>query len=186
MNERARLSGSAMSGSEKLLGGLPFVSRTFEGGFKDNPYVLDMDANLYIGPADHISRDEHSAIEIIYHFLKQTGRVSLSLREMFRNRLLLLEAFEAFDHARRDDGPEEFRLVLFGTYDGEALRAGRDDDLPAGPCGRSVNELKRRLYGVCARADRDFSARTLSPGQQRTEARFEEHRRALDEGVRRP
>ena len=41
----------------KLLGSLPFVSRTFEGHFKDSPYVLDMDANLYIGPADQLSRE---------------------------------------------------------------------------------------------------------------------------------
>ncbi|MCP4047037.1 MAG: hypothetical protein GY732_13745, partial [Gammaproteobacteria bacterium] len=48
------------SGGGKLLGGLPFVSRTFEGYFTDTPYVLDMDANLYLGPADHLSRDMHA------------------------------------------------------------------------------------------------------------------------------
>ena len=32
----------------KLLGNFPFISRTFEGRFKDNPYVLDADGNLFI------------------------------------------------------------------------------------------------------------------------------------------
>ena len=72
---------------KKLLGGLSFVSRTFEGTFKETPYVLDMDANLYIGPADAVSRDEHSAVEVVYHFLRQTGRLDLNLRELLSNRL---------------------------------------------------------------------------------------------------
>ena len=86
-----------MPANKKLLGGLSFVSRTFEGQFRENPYVLDMDANLYVGPADHLSRDEHSGIEVIYHFLSQTGRVGLTLKELLRDRLALLDAFDALD-----------------------------------------------------------------------------------------
>jgi hypothetical protein len=50
----------------KLLGSLPFVSRTFEGYIKDSPYVLDMDVNQYTGPADQFSRDPHAAVEVIF------------------------------------------------------------------------------------------------------------------------
>jgi len=161
-----------MSSNVKLLGGLPFVSRTFEGKFKENPYVLDMDANLYIGPADHVSRDEHPGIEVVYHFLTQTNKIKRPLRELLRNRLLLLEAFDAYDDARSDAGSQEFRIYLFGTYDGEPLVAVQDDEMPSGPCGRSVNELKRRFYGICARLDPDFDAHTLTPEQVEVEARF--------------
>ncbi len=161
-----------MHPGKKLLGGLPFVSRTFEGHFKDNPYVLDMDANLYIGPADHISRDEHSAIEVVYHFLNQTGRVELPLRELLRNRLALLDAFAAFDDARLDDGGEEFHLYIFGTYDGEPLQDAGDDELPAGPCGKTINELKLRFYNICSRLDSEFQKRQLSSRQRAAESRF--------------
>lgn len=157
---------------KKLLGGLSFVSRTFEGRFKENPYVLDMDANLYIGPADHLSRDEHAGIEVIYHFLVQTGRVSHSLRDLLRDRLLYLEALGQFDEARMESGAQEFRIRLFGTYDGEPLVAVQDDDLPAGPCGRTVNEIKLRFYDTCRRLDPDFRGRTLSPVHQEVERRF--------------
>jgi hypothetical protein len=159
---------------KKLLGGLSFVSRTFEGTFKENPYVLDMDANLYIGPADHLSRDEHSAIEVVYHFLRQTGRIDLSLRDLLGNRLRLLEAFHAFDEARSDAGADEFRVLVFGTYDGELLAAGDDDDLPAGPCGMAVNELKQRFYAMCQRKDEEFGTRQLGPEHRQAEARFTE------------
>ena len=165
-----------MQSGKKLLGGLSFVSRTFEGRFKDNPYVLDMDANLYIGPADHVSRDEHSAVEVVYHFLNQTGRLELPLRELLRDRRALLDGFAAFDEARRDDGGEEFRLFIFGTYDGEPLQPD-DDELPAGPCGKSINELKLRFYNLCARLDREFSQRTLDGRQRAAEARFTGHLR---------
>lgn len=161
-----------MREDDKLLGGLPFVSRTFEGKFKDNPYVLDMDANLYVGPADHVTRDEHASLEVIYHFLRQTNRVHLPLREVLRNRSYLLDMFAAFDEARGDNGEGEFNVHLFGTYDGEPLLALLDDELPAGPCGKSVNELKRRFYRLCARTDKDFSARTLTSEQRRAESRF--------------
>lgn len=166
-------SATQMRDHRKLLGGLPFVSRTFEGTFKEIPYVLDMDANLYIGPADHISRDEHSAIEVIYHFLHQTGKVKLPLRELLRNRLQLLEAYAAFDDARMESDAEEFRIFLFGTYDGEPLVAVDDDELPAGPCGRTVNEIKRRFYELCTRLDASFASRELSEAQQRVERRFQ-------------
>lgn len=157
---------------KKLLGGLPFVSRTFEGTFKENPYVLDMDANLYIGPADHLSRDEHSAIEVVYHFLRQTGRIDLGLRELLGNRLRLLEAFRAFDEARAETDANDFRVLVFGTYDGEALVPGADDDLPAGPCGKTVNELKVRFYDLCRRKDTEFASRELPEDLARVEARF--------------
>ena len=151
---------------------LPFVSRTFEGHFKDNPYVLDMDANLYIGPADHVSRDEHSAIEVVYHFLSQTGRVGLPMRLLLRDRLAVLDAFTAFDEARLDGGGEEFRLYIFGTYDGEPLQDEGDDELPAGPCGKTINELKLRFYNICSRLDTDFQQRRLNPRQKAAETRF--------------
>lgn len=166
-----------MHSAKKLLGGLPFVSRTFEGRFKDNPYVLDMDANLYIGPADHVSRDEHSAIEVVYHFLNQTGRLDLPLRELLRDRCFLLDAFAAFDEARREDGGEEFRLHVFGTYDGEPLQGDTDDELPAGPCGKSINELKLRFYNICSKLDAQFHQRSLNPLQRTAEARFTVHLR---------
>ena len=51
---------------EKLLGDVSFVKRTFEGRFIDAPFVLDMDANLYVGPADDVSRDQHAAVEVVY------------------------------------------------------------------------------------------------------------------------
>lgn len=161
-----------MHSDKKLLGGLSFVSRTFEGRFKENPYVLDMDANLYIGPADHLSRDEHSAIEVIFHFLAQTGKIRQPLRELLRNRLLLLSAFAAFDEARSESTSEEFRIYVFGTYDGEPLLEDGDDDLPAGPCGKSVNELKLRFYTLCSRLDKEFRSRVPSEEQRKTEARF--------------
>jgi len=126
----------------KLLGSLPFVSRTFEGHFKESPYVLDMDANLYVGPADSLSRDHHAAVEVIWHFLSETGRIEAPLREVLRDRALLLDAFAAFDRARVDD-----------------------DDLPAGPCGQSVNQVKLRFYRLCRRLDREFKTRTLEPRQ---------------------
>ena len=156
----------------KLLGSLSFVSRTFEGSFKDSPYVLDMDANLYIGPADHRARDEHSAIEVIFHFLQQTGRLDGSLRDLMRDKRALLNAFNALDEARQNDEKEEFRIFVFGTYDGEMLAAVADDELPAGPCGRSVNELKRRFYTICSRTDPKFAERELSEEQQQAERNF--------------
>jgi len=76
-------------GGTKLLGSLPFVSRTFEGRFEDTPFVLDMDANLYIGPADHLSRDQHAAVEVVFHFLSQTGRIQAPVRRVLRDRGLI-------------------------------------------------------------------------------------------------
>ena len=161
-----------MQASKKLLGGLPFVSRTFEGQFKENPYVLDMDANLYIGPADQLSRDEHSGIEVIYHFLAQTGRIDKSLKELLRDRGALLNAYASLDAARKEGEAEEFRVFVFGTYDGELLLPVSDDELPAGPCGKSINELKRRFYDLCRRLDPEFESRELDSNQSATERCF--------------
>ncbi|MCP5152030.1 MAG: hypothetical protein H6983_24690 [Ectothiorhodospiraceae bacterium] len=159
-------------GRAKLLGSLPFVTRTFEGNFKQSPFVLDMDANLYLGPADGTARDEHSAIEVVYHFLVQTERVELSVRDLLRDRSALLEAFAAFDDARVEDGDDEFRVLVFGTYDGEVLEPVRDDELPAGPCGCSVNAVKRRFYEICSRLDASFEQRVLDDRQRTAEQRF--------------
>jgi hypothetical protein len=156
----------------KLLGRLPFVSRTFEGHFKDSPYVLDMDANLYIGPADHLSRDHHAAVEVIFHFLSQTGRNKVPMRELLRDRRLLLTIFAAFDMARiEDSGEQEFRIRIHGTYDGEPLADTSDDDLPAGPCGQAVNQIKLRFYRLCRRLDREFKTRELNPELEQAEQR---------------
>jgi hypothetical protein len=161
-------------GGSKLLGTLPFVSRTFEGHFKDTPFVLDLDANLYIGPADHLSRDQHAAVEVVFHFLTQTGRIDSSVRDVLRSRSLLLDAFAAFDAARVDEQEQEqeFGIRLHGTYDGERLRDAADDDLPAGPCGQSVNQVKLRFYRVCRRLDGEFQTRELDSQQHRTERRL--------------
>ena len=161
-----------MRADRKLLGGLDFVSRTFEGEFKDNPFVLDMDANLYIGPADHTPRDEHATVEVIYHFLLQTGRHIGPVREVLRDRTALISAFQAFDSARSDPNASEFRIVLFGTYDGEPLEGLDDDDLPAGPCGKTINEVKQRFYSLCQRCDKDFERRVLTDEQRAYERRF--------------
>jgi hypothetical protein len=156
---------------QKLLGTLPFVSRTFEGYFRDTPYVLDMDANLYIGPADDVSRDEHAAVEVIFHFLFETGHVEVPVRDLLRDRCLLLDAFDAFDRVRVDDEEHEFRILLHGTYDGDSLTTEEDDDIPAGPCGQAVNQVKLRFYRACQRLDPEFPSRTLSDSQRRAEKR---------------
>ncbi len=160
--------------SEKLLGGLSFVGRTFEGAgrFEDSPYVLDMDANLYIGHADGVSRDRHAAVEVIYQFLRQTGRIEASVRELLSDRGALLAAFAAFDEARTESEEAEFRIVLLGTYDGAPIGAGEDDELPAGPCGCSVNEIKRRFYELCRRLDPAFEERELDERLRQAEERF--------------
>jgi hypothetical protein len=163
-----------MGSEKKLLGELSFVSRTFEGGFKESPFVLDMDANLYIGPADHLCRDEHAAVEAVYHFLAQQGRVQGAFKDLLRNRCLLLDAFREFDAARFQSHSSEFRICIFGTYDGSMLVPLEDDELPAGPCGKTVGEIKRRFYDLCRRLDREFDQRELSAEQHRAEAAFVE------------
>jgi hypothetical protein len=165
----ANQTGSART---RLLGGFPFISRTFEGRFRDNPYVLDANANLYIGPADQSARDEHVAIEIIFHFLNQTERPIVVLRELLRDRTHVLEAFAVFDDARIASDGDEFHIFLFGTYDGEPLTPIGDDELPSGPCGGSVNDVKRRFYELSSRLDPHFYDRALSAEQQGVEARF--------------
>lgn len=158
-------------GSGKLLGDLAFVSRTFEGYFKDTPYVLDMDANLYLGPADHQSRDMHAAVEVVLQFLRQTGRIDDSVADLLTDRCKLLNAFICFDEARTDNEENEFRIIIHGTYDGEPLIDGTDD-LPAGPCGRAVNQVKLRFYRLCQRLDKQFSERKLDKRQQQAEQRL--------------
>lgn len=161
-----------MSSQTKLLGTLPFVSRTFEGGFKENPFVLDLDGNLYIGPADQVSRDEHATIEVVYHFLAERRKVTWPIRDLLRSRQLLLDAFAAFDEARSEGEQSDFRIIIFGTYDAVALAPIEDDELPAGPCGMPINAIKRRFYDICRRLDRQFRERNLTQRQQRAEMRF--------------
>jgi hypothetical protein len=131
-----------------------------------------MDANLYIGPADQVARDEHVAIELIYHFFNQTGRSIPAMRELLRDGTDVLRAFTVFDTSRQASEGDEFHVFIFGTYDGEPLAPIADDELPGGPCGRSVNEIKRRLYEICRRLDGDFHDRTLSEELQQVESRF--------------
>ncbi|MCH9670010.1 MAG: hypothetical protein K0U93_01035 [Gammaproteobacteria bacterium] len=163
-----------MSGekTKTLLGGFKFVSRTFEGTFRDNPFVLDADANLFIGPADYVPRDEHASLEVIYHFLCETDRVVGSVRDLLRDRVQLLEAFSAFDDARAEGEKSEFRVLIFGTYDGDIMDGPVDDNLPAGPCGKTVNEIKRRLYELCRCADEQFSDRDLDERHTEQERQF--------------
>jgi len=162
----------ALPTDSKLLGSLSFVSRTFEGGFKENPFVLDMDANLYVGPADQVSRDGHAAVEVVYHFLAERGLIAHPVRELLRDRLALLEAFLAFDDSRTEGESNDFRVIVFGTYDGVALIPVDDDELPAGPCGTPVNAIKRRFYDLCRRLDKRFYERELDPQHRESEARF--------------
>ncbi len=157
---------------KKLLGNLSFVGRTFEGRFDETPYVLDMDANLYIGPADHLSRDEHAGIEVIFQFLKQTEKIKHPLKELMHNRVRLLDAFTAFDLARVESQADEFQIFIFGTYDGEPLAGTGDDDLPAGPCGKSINDIKRRFYAACRILDKSFDKHKLEDAQKNAEAKF--------------
>ena len=162
-------------GASKLLGSLAFVSRTFEGYFKDTPFVLDMDANLYLGPADHVSRDAHSTVEVVFHFLSETGRIEGEVRT-------LLDAFAAFDRARVEEEEHEFRILLHGTYDGALLVDADDDDLPAGPCGQAVNQVKLRFYRMCRRLDPEFKSRELDGKQRTAEKRLLGSAFARDEG----
>lgn len=157
---------------KKLLGNLSFVGRTFEGRFNDSPYVLDMDANLYIGPADQLSRDEHAGIEVVYQFLRQTGKIKHSMKELLHDRVRLLEAFSAFDQARVDSQADEFQIFIFGTYDAEPLAGIGDDDMPAGPCGKSINAIKRHFYAACRILDKQFDQRELDQAHKSAEAKF--------------
>ena len=160
------------NGSGKLLGDLAFVSRTFEGYFTDTPYVLDMDANLYLGPADHLSRDMHAAVEVVVQFLRQTGRIEGTTREVLTDRRKLLDVFNCFDDARTGQEENEFRIIIHGTYDGVPLADRGEDDLPAGPCGRAINQVKLRFYRLCQRLDGQFAERELSAAQHEAEQRL--------------
>lgn len=162
---------------DKLLGDVSFVKRTFEGRFVDAPFVLDMDANLYIGPADQFSRDMHSSVEVVLRYLRQTQRIEGSMRTLLGSRAALLDAFKSFDLARSsaqvdEDGVPEFRIVIHGSYDGEELEPLDDDDLPAGPCGRSINEVKLHFYRSVMRLDPEFNSRTLDSEQAEQDERL--------------
>ena len=161
-----------MATNRKLLGEFPFVARTFEARFKSSPYVLDADANLFLGPADHALPFEHTAIAVVVHYLNQTDRKIAPLGRLLRNRKELLEAFKVFDNARIEGENNEFQIFLLGTFDGESLRAIDDDELPCGPCGVSVNDVKRRFYALCARLDAKFHQRPLSKTLIEVQARF--------------
>lgn len=161
-----------MATNRKLLGEFPFVTRTFEANFKSSPYVLDADANLFLGPADHALPFEHIAIAIIVHYLNQTGRKVQPLGQLLRDRQVLLEAFDVFDNVRIESESNEFQIFLFGSYDGDALSAIDDDELPCGPCGSSVNDVKRRFYALSARLDPEFHSRPLSNALRAVERRF--------------
>ena len=67
---------------------------------------------------------------------------------------------------------EEVSLHLFGTYEGKLLNDLQDDDLPAGSCGKSRNELKSHMYEICMRVESQFSKHTLTSEQRSIEARF--------------
>jgi len=76
------------------------------------------------------------------------------------------------DEARSESDSEEFRLFVFGTYDGEFLSPGIDPELPADPCGKSINELKRCFYGVCRKIDSEFEKHDLNDRYRQLEERF--------------
>lgn len=101
-----------------------------------------MDANRYIEPAGHLSRDEHFDIEVIYRFLAQTGRIDRYLKELLRDRVSLLNAFATRDATRLEGKPEVFRVFVFGTYDAELLLPVDAGEFPACPCGKSTNGAK--------------------------------------------
>lgn len=159
-----------------LLGNLAFVTRTtsaaYDRSLKGSPFVLDSEARLHIGPADDMARNEHGAILVVYELLLQAGGLEFTFGGVIRNRLRLLDAFDRFDAARLNEGDEGARVSIYGTYDGQMLAPFVDDDLPAGPCGRSVNELKWDLYQRCMRMDPEFSRRELSEAAKKQEGRF--------------
>ena len=62
-----------------------------------------------------------------------------------------------------------FEFEFTATYDGAPLGVVHDDDLPAGPCGQAVNQVKLRFYRLCRRLDPDFKTRELSDVHKRAE-----------------
>ncbi|TNF99274.1 MAG: hypothetical protein EP297_06000 [Gammaproteobacteria bacterium] len=165
-----------MSSKEVLLGDLNFVNRTSgsvdQRGFENTPFILDSEARLHIGPADHLARDQHGAILVIYEFLRQTKSTPHRLSTLLRNRANLLEAYVAFDQSRRNMDEKGPKIIIYGTYDGVPIETVIDDDLPAGPCGKSVNEIKWEIYRRCLRLDPQFASRDLTEDQRKQESRF--------------
>jgi hypothetical protein len=111
---------------------------------------------------DIVSRAEHIVIGVLLRFMLGTGRITTPVRDLLGNRLNLPEAFALFDDVRRERYAEESHVFLFGTYDGELLMVEEDAELPAGPCGKSVNEIRRHIYAICARVDMEFKSRGLT------------------------
>lgn len=162
---------------EILLGNLNFVNRTTgsfdQREFKNTPYILDSEATLHIGPADDLARDEHGAILSIFEYLRQTKKISTRLSTILSNRANFLEACVAFDDARRGVSEETApTIIIYSTYDGKPIESIISDDLPAGPCGKSVNEIKWELYRRCMRLDPQFASRDLTEQQRLQESRF--------------
>jgi len=161
---------------EILLGNLNFVNRTTgsfdQREFKNSPYILDSEAKLHIGPADDQARDEHGAIAVIYEYLRQTKKMPFRLSTLLSNRSNFLQTCVAFDQARRGADEQGPMIIVYGTYDGKPIESIISDDLPAGPCGKSVNEVKWALYRLCMRMDPQFASRDLSEEQRLQESRF--------------
>ena len=130
---------------EVLLGNLNFVTRTTgsvdEREFKNTPYILDSEARLHIGPADDLARDEHGAILVVYEYLRQTKKMPFRLSTLLSNRSNFLQTCVAFDAARRGSDETGPTIIIYGTYDGKPIESIISDDLPAGPCGKSVNQM---------------------------------------------
>jgi hypothetical protein len=169
-------SGEQEMGDEVLLGNLNFVTRTTgsvdEREFKNTPYILDSEARLHIGPADDLARDEHGAILVVYEYLRQTKKMPFRLSTLLSNRSNFLQTCVAFDAARRGADETGPTIIIYGTYDGKPIESIISDDLPAGPCGKSVNEIKWELYRRCMRMDPMFASRDLTQEQRQQESRF--------------
>jgi hypothetical protein len=106
------------------------------------------------------------------NFLRQTGKVEHSFGGLLRDRISLLEAFSAFDQARGESRADEFQIFILGTYDGEPRSGTGDDDLPAGPCGKSVHTIKRHFYAACRILDKEFGKRNLDNAPKAAEAKI--------------
>ena len=114
----------------------------------------------------------HAAVEVVVQFLRQTGRIEGTVRDLLTDRCKLLDSFICFDEARADQEESEFRIIIHGTYDGIPLADKGEDDLPAGPCGRAVNQVKLRFYRLCQRLDGQFAERELNAAQREAEERL--------------
>jgi hypothetical protein len=165
-----------MTTEEVLLGNINFVTRTTgsvdEREFKNTPYILDSEARLHIGPADDLARDEHGAILVVYEYLRQSKKMPFRLSTLLSNRSNFLQTCVAFDAARRGSDEAGPTIIIYGTYDGKPIESIISDDLPSGPCGKSVNEIKWELYRRCMRMDPMFASRDLTEEQRQQESRF--------------